>query len=188
MRAVFLDKDGTLVENVPYNVDPDRIVFTPGATEALRRLAEAGFALVVASNQPGIARGYVTPADVERVRRHIEQRLADAGVHLGGYYVCPHHPDGSLPTYAVQCGCRKPRPGLLARAAFELDIDLTDSWMVGDILDDVEAGRRAGCRSVLVDRGGETEWRDGPFRLPDHTARDLLHASDAILASELVAV
>lgn len=181
MRAIFLDKDGTLVENVPYNVDPRLVRLTPGAPEGLRLLAEAGYALVVATNQSGIARGYYGTAEVDRMRQVLTGKLSAEGIDLAGYYVCPHHPDGALPAYSVDCACRKPKPGMLLRAARELDIDLASSWMLGDILDDVEAARRAGCRAVLVDRGGETEWRSGPMRVPDVVAEDILAAAEAVL-------
>jgi histidinol-phosphate phosphatase family protein len=181
--AVFLDKDGTLVRDVPYNVDPDRIALAPGAIEGLSLLHAARFALIVISNQSGVARGRFEECALTAVEERLQTLLACAGVPLDGFYYCPHHPDGSVATYAVACRCRKPAPGLIARAAAECGIDQSRSWMVGDILDDVECGRRAGCRTVLIANGNETEWRYTQFRRPDYVAADLLQAAQAILAA-----
>ena len=170
--AVFFDKDGTLVENVPYNVDPRRIALAPGAVESVTRLAAQGYRIIVVSNQPGVALGYFGQADLAGVRQRLEALLPA----LDGFYYCPHAPGAG-------CDCRKPACGLLLRAAREHAVDLASSWMVGDILDDVEAGRRAGCRTVLIDNGNETEWRPGPLRTPDRVARDLREAAYAILCS-----
>ena len=182
-KAVFLDKDGTLVENVPYNVDPARVRLAPDAS-SLRRLQAAGYRLIVVTNQSGVARGYFTEAALHHLAGHLRERLAVEGVCLDGFYYCPHHPDGVLEPYARACDCRKPAPGLLFQAAQDQDLDLAASWLIGDILDDVEAAGRAGCRAVLLDSGGETEWRPGPWRQPVATVRSLSEAVDAILAEE----
>jgi len=184
LRAVFLDKDGTLVPDLPYNVDPCAIELAPGAGEALRRLQRAGFVMVVVSNQSGVARGYFEERDLEPVRARLEELLARERVALLDFLYCPHHPEGTRLGYALECTCRKPAPGLLDVAAAKHGIDLAASWMVGDILNDIEAGRRAGCRTVLVDNGGETEWRLGPDRVPHVRAIDLGHAAASILAAE----
>jgi histidinol-phosphate phosphatase family protein len=180
-KAIFLDRDGTLVENVPYNVDPARVRLQPGAARALQRLAVTGYALVLVSNQSGIARGLFTLDDLARVDHHLRRMLLAHGLVLAGAYYCPHHPAGVVTGYAVACDCRKPRPGLLLRAADDLGLSLQRSWMIGDILDDVEAGARAGARTVLLDLGGETEWRPGPFRQPDRRADSWKAAADWIL-------
>ena len=148
--AIFLDKDGTLLVDVPYNIDPARMALAPGAGAALLELQEAGYAIVVASNQSGVARGYFGSEALAAVEERIRGMLAGFGVRLDGCYWCPHHPDGSVRRYATACDCRKPQAGLLQRAAHELHIDLAASWMVGDILDDVEAGRRAGCTTMTT--------------------------------------
>jgi D-glycero-D-manno-heptose 1,7-bisphosphate phosphatase len=179
-RAIFLDKDGTLIENVPYNVDPDRVRLLPGAEEALRSLHASGFLLIVVSNQSGVARGYFGEEALGPVHLRLRALLARAGVPLAGFYYCPHHPDGRVPCYSVSCDCRKPQPGMLLRAAREHGIDLSRSWLIGDILDDVEAGRRAGCAALLLDNGGETEWRCGPKRRPTRIAKDLSEAARLI--------
>jgi histidinol-phosphate phosphatase family protein len=182
--AVFLDKDGTLVEDVPFNVDPAKIRLTRGAGPALARLSGAGHLLVVVSNQSGVARGLFAEEALVAVGATLSKLLGASGVPLAGFYVCPHHPQGKLAAYAVACSCRKPAPGMILLAARELGIDLRRSWLIGDILDDIEAGRRAGCRTVLLDNGNETEWRLAACRQPHATATDLEEAASFILESE----
>jgi histidinol-phosphate phosphatase family protein len=181
-RIVFMDKDGTLIANEPYNVDPGVIALVPGAGEALGLLRDAGLAIAVVTNQPGVAFGHFSEGALGAVRDRIAELVAPIGVCFRGLFYCPHHPSGTVPDYAVDCDCRKPRSGLLVRAAEALSVDLRRSWMVGDILDDVEAGARVGCRTVLVDNGGETEWVGGPFRRPDVVASTLVEAANAIVA------
>lgn len=180
MRAVFLDKDGTLIENLPYNADPRRMRLTPGAEPALARLHALGYALFVVSNQPGVAFGFFDEEALRRVGERLRGMLHACGVPLAGFHYCPHHAQGSVPAYAIACGCRKPAPGMLLHLAATHGIDLAQSWMVGDILDDVEAGARAGCRTILMDNGNETEWIDGPLRRPHRIVRDLPEAAAAI--------
>jgi histidinol-phosphate phosphatase family protein len=182
-RAVFLDKDGTLVHNVPYNVDPARVTLTAGAGGALRALKADGFLLIVVSNQSGVALGRFSLEALAPVEARIQELLASSGVAIDAFYYCPHLPQSANVRYAVQCLCRKPQPGLLRSAAREWDIDLAHSWLVGDILDDVEAGNRAGCRTVLVDSGNETEWRLGPHRQPHELTRSLHDAARSILTA-----
>ncbi len=182
--AVFLDKDGSLIEDVPYNVDPALIRLTAGAGEALRKLQDAGYRLIVVSNQSGVARGLFGEDALRPVEAHLNAMLAEYGVALDGFYYCPHHPGGTVPQYAVECACRKPAPGMLLQAATDHSIALEQSWMVGDILNDVEAGRRAGCRTILLDNGNETEWELGPMRLPHCIVSDLGAAAEQILCSK----
>jgi len=170
--AVFLDKDGTLVENVPYNVDPAKVRLAPGAAQCVSTLRAHGFRVIVVSNQPGVAMRLFAESALQDVRQEIERQL---GLPLDGFYYCAHRPQGG-------CRCRKPHPGMLLRAAREHGVRLSESWMVGDILDDVEAGRRAGCRTVLVDDGSETEWKRGAVREPDFVVRDLAGATARILS------
>lgn len=167
---MFVDKDGTLVENLPFNVDPERLRFMSGALAALAAFHAQGYELVVVTNQAGLARGLFTHRQFEQLESVLRDRLrAEAGVELREVMVCPHESGRfGLP----QCACRKPAPGMLLRAARRLQLDLVRSWMVGDTLDDVEAGRRAGCRAVLLDSGGETEWRRSPLRQPDARCAD----------------
>lgn len=182
--CVFLDKDGTLVEDIPYNVDPGLIRLSAGATEGLRLLHAAGYKLVVISNQSGVALGRFPESALGGVQARLEELLAEVGVPLTGFYYCPHHPHGQLPRYTQACLCRKPQPGLITRAALDHEIDLAGSWFVGDILDDVEAGRRAGCRTLLLDNGHETVWKRSPLRWPDQVATNLADAALRITAAD----
>ena len=183
-RAVFLDKDGTLIDDVPYNVDPAKIRLAAGAAEGVRRLHAAGYALFVVSNQSGVARGLFPESALGAVEARLRGLVDESGAELDGFSYCPHHPEGVVPPYARACDCRKPAPGMILRLAREMDVDLARSWMVGDILDDVEAGRRAGCRTVLIDNGNETEWADAPGRRPHLTAANLADAAGQILAAD----
>lgn len=182
-RALFLDRDGTLVHPRHYPARPRDLVLYGGIAPGLRLLQRAGFRLVVVTNQAGIARGYFGEAELTAIHARLAAALAGRGVRLDAIYHCPHHPDGTIPALAVRCTCRKPAPGLLLRAARELGIDLTRSWMAGDILDDIEAGNRAGCRSVLVDLGTECV-PTAPPRTPAYIARDTAHALRIIAAVE----
>ena len=182
--AVFLDKDGTLVEDVPYNVDPALVRFTPNAIEGLKLLSAHGYKLVVVTNQPGVAMGLFGRADLMRLERALTGMLRDQGVELAGFFACIHAPSNRP---GGGCLCRKPAPGLLRQAALAHKVDLKQSWMVGDILNDIEAGQRAGCRTVLMDVGNETEWRLSPLRTPHLKVADLLEAARAIVSRPLLA-
>jgi histidinol-phosphate phosphatase family protein len=171
-RAVFVDKDGTLLDDVPYNVDPARMRLAAGASEGVAALSGAGFQVFVVSNQPGVALGLFDEERLSQNRSDLEKLLHGT---LSGFYYCPHHAQAG-------CRCRKPSPGLLLRAAREHGVSLRHSWMIGDILDDVEAGRRAGCRTMLVDNGNETEWQLSATRRPDCIVADLSQAAAMILA------
>lgn len=184
IRAVFLDKDGTLIEDVPYNVRPELIRLMPGSVAGLRRLHAADYLLLVISNQSGVARGLFREEALGPVEARLRQLLAAEGVPLAGFYYCPHHPTGSVAEYAIACTCRKPEPGMVLRAAREHGIELAASWLVGDILNDVEAGRRAGCRTILLDNGHETEWELTPARTPHYRAANLDEAANIILQSK----
>lgn len=181
-RAIFLDKDGTLVDDVPYNVEPILIRLARGAANALPLLRREGYRLIVVSNQSGVALRKFSESRLAGVRRRLDELCRDVGASLDGFYYCPHPPEDARGAFA--CGCRKPQPGLLQRAALEEDLDLSRSWMVGDILNDVEAGRRAGCRTILLDNGHETKWKDSPFRRPHFRAPDLGEAAAMILEAD----
>jgi D-glycero-D-manno-heptose 1,7-bisphosphate phosphatase len=175
-KAVFLDKDGTLVKDVPYNADPALVAFETDVFEGLRTLQGHGFKLVIISNQPGISMGLFSQHELDNLIRFFEKKFTENGALLSGFYYCPHTPA----TAETACSCRKPEPGLLLSAAQDLHIDLAASWMVGDILNDVEAGNRAGCRTVLINNGNETEWLSGPYRNPEYTARYFRDATNYI--------
>lgn len=181
-KAIFLDKDGTLINDVPHNVDPDLVTLTQHASRGLQLFSEMGYRLIVVSNQPGIAWGYFEEAALIHVRNKLDALLQVDGIQLDGYYYCPHHASGLVSRYVQICECRKPMPGMLLKAAAEHGIDLRQSWMVGDILHDVEAGQRAGCKTVLIDNGNETEWVLSPQRKPHITASDLYSAALLVAA------
>ena len=180
--VIFLDKDGTIVDNVPYNVDPARISLAAGVVEGLRLLHLRGYRLVVISNQSGVAQGYFTEEALAQAADHLRSLLHAFGVPLAGFYYCPHHPDGRIEQYKIRCACRKPEPGLLLRAAAEHNANLAQSWFIGDTLSDVEAGRKAGCRTILIDNGNEAEWKLSRARMPHHTTLDLAQAARLITA------
>lgn len=172
-KAVFIDKDGTLVHDVPYNVDPRYIRLTAGAGAALRNIKNAGYKLLVISNQSGIARGLFEEKDLVPVNRCIQSLLAEYDVSIDAFYYCPHGP-------AEACQCRKPTPGMILQAARDHDVYLQASWMIGDILNDVEAGNRAGCRTVHLDNGNETEWVRGNCREPMYSVTDWKEAAEIV--------
>ena len=178
--AVFIDKDGTLVDDVPFNVDPDRIRLAEGAGPALRRLQTLGLKLIVVTNQSGIARGLFPESAMDIVQDRLTELLAAHDVSLDAFVYCPHWPHGRVASLAYACSCRKPLPGMLLRAAEAMHLHLDASWMIGDILDDIEAGRRAGCHTILIDNGNETEWRIDTMRHPHRLARSLDQAADLI--------
>lgn len=185
--AVFLDRDGTIIEEVGYLDDPARITFLPGSLGGLQLLQQAGFRLVVVSNQSGIARGYFSPQTLHAVQAQFQKLLMEAGVHLDGFYYCPHHPQATLPEYRKVCRCRKPAPGMLYRAQAELNLDLARSFLVGDKISDIQAGQAAGVFTVLVRTGyGQREMaRSAQVGVePDAVAADLLEAARIILARQ----
>jgi D-glycero-D-manno-heptose 1,7-bisphosphate phosphatase len=184
IKAIFIDKDGTLINDVPYNVAPEHITLSCKAAEGLRLFSQLGYRLIVVSNQPGVAMGYFDERELNRVWDRLDQLLHPEGVQLDGYYYCPHHPVGSLTDFTMECDCRKPLPGMLLQAAEDHGIDLSCSWMIGDILNDVEAGKRAGCRTILIDNGNETEWELSPMRMPDLLATDLYTAALQVASSQ----
>jgi D-glycero-D-manno-heptose 1,7-bisphosphate phosphatase len=180
--ALFMDRDGCLTEEVGYVNHVSRLRLLPGAADAVRRLNEAGVPAVVATNQSGIAKGYFSEETMRACHAELRRQLAAARARLDGLYVCAHHPTEGEPPYRVRCQCRKPRPGLLIRAAGDLGLDLTASVMVGDKLSDVAAGQAAGAAGVLVLSGyGRGEWEHlapGSGIKPDHVAADLAEAVD----------
>jgi D-glycero-D-manno-heptose 1,7-bisphosphate phosphatase len=184
--AVFMDRDGCLTEEVGYVNHPTRIRLLPRTAQAIRRLNQAGVPAVMVTNQTGIARGYFSEETLHATNARMRDDLATAGARLDGAYVCMHHPTEGLPPYRADCDCRKPRPGLLHRAAADLGLDLAASVMIGDKLSDVVAGHTVGAAGVLVLTGyGRGEWEYHAHRdavKPDHVAEDLLDAVEWALA------
>jgi D-glycero-D-manno-heptose 1,7-bisphosphate phosphatase len=156
--AVFLDRDGTLLEEAGYLDRLERLVFFPYSVDAVRLLNRAGLAVIVITNQAGIARGIFKEAFVAEAHRHVASRLGEGGARIDAFYYCPHHPEAVIEAYRQSCDCRKPNPGLFTRAAREHDLALDRSFVVGDRWHDLEAGRRVGARGILVRTGyGKTE-------------------------------
>lgn len=176
--AVFLDRDGTINKELEYLNDPKDLRLIPGAAEAIRVLNETGVPVVLVTNQAGIGRGYFSEVRLKEIRQELARRLAANDAHLDAIYYCPHHPDEG-------CDCRKPNTGMLVRAAQRHDIDLQRSFVVGDKIGDLDAGRRVGCRTVLVLTGygmGAREHFKSSNYQPDFTAQNLLEAARWILA------
>jgi D-glycero-D-manno-heptose 1,7-bisphosphate phosphatase len=167
--AVFLDRDGTLIEDVDYLRHPEDIVLFSGAAEVIRRLNEERVPVILISNQSGIGRGFMTADDLRGVQKRLAELLAWEGCRLDACYFCPHHPEAS-------CACRKPSPMMLFRAAEEMAIDLSASCIIGDKASDIEAGRLAGCRTVLVLTGCGRDTANAvpdSYLVPDHIAPDI---------------
>ena len=181
--AVFLDRDGTLIEDVGYLDRLDRIALFPWTVDAIRALNRGGFIVVVITNQSGVARGFFTEAFVEETHRQLGARLAAGGARIDAYYYCPHHPDGTVAAYRRQCECRKPASGLVDRAVRELDLDLARSLVVGDKWLDVGLARAAGARGILVrtGTGAAEEARPRPGVSADVIVDNLAGAASWIL-------
>lgn len=186
--AIFLDRDGTLNEEVGYLDRADKLLIYPSAFEAVRLINESRRLAVVITNQAGIAKGLFTEAFVRETHDRIQNALMEKGARMDGFYYCPHHPTEGVDPYRKICNCRKPATGLLDQAAADLDIDLSRSYMIGDRLRDMETAHRAGAKGVLVltGYGREPAAGAGPDRInernqPDHTAPDILEAVRWIL-------
>lgn len=184
--GVFLDRDGTVTEEVGYVNHPSRLNLLPGAAEGIALLNRAGVPVMLATNQAGVARGYFTEDLVEEVLTRLRSLLAEQGARLDAAYYCPHHPSVGLPPYRQACGCRKPKPGMLERGAREFGLDLNRCYGVGDKVSDVYFAHSVGARGVLVLTGyglGElTYQRESWKEQPDFIAEDLVQAAKWILA------
>ncbi|MGH7713671.1 MAG: D-glycero-alpha-D-manno-heptose-1,7-bisphosphate 7-phosphatase [Gemmatimonadaceae bacterium] len=181
---VFLDKSALLLDQ-PFNVDPARLRFAAGWSLAAERLYQAGFSLAVVSNESGIAFGYYDEHALDVLHRHVAARFASRALELAGFLYCPHHPEGTVARYVRNCDCHLPQPGLLRRAAIEMDADLRRSWLVGHSADDVLAARNADCRAMLVDSGHEPELLVARRQAqPYEVAPDLITAADLITAGQ----
>ncbi len=180
--AVFLDRDGTVIEEVGYLNRLDRVAFFPWSVDAVRVLNDAGFLVVVVTNQAGVARGYFDEALVNEAHALIDRRLRAGRARIDAYYYCPHHPDAAVESYRVACDCRKPQAGMLFRAARELGIDLARSFVVGDRWLDVRMGQAAGARTVLVRTGyGLDEEAQPDGTVADLVADNLMDAAAWII-------
>ena len=187
--GVFLDRDGVIVELVWDAVDnayegpnvASDVRLVPGAVDAIRRIRSLDYRTVVVSNQPGAAKGKASHDDLLEAHEHLVRLLAESGVVIDDYRYCLHHPDAIDPALAQDCDCRKPKPGMLLQAAADLDIDVSQSWMIGDSDADAEAGRLAGCRTILVENPLSTHRREADGHA-DFRAKDVGDAVDIIVS------
>ncbi|HKO60566.1 MAG TPA: HAD family hydrolase [Pyrinomonadaceae bacterium] len=183
--AVFIDRDGTLSEEVGYINHPERFRLFPYTAEAIKRLNDNGWLAIVTTNQAGVARGYFSEEMIQTVHKAMEEELAAAGARLDAIYYCAHHPSVGEPPYRFDCDCRKPKPGLITRAINDLKIDVANSWMVGDRYSDIELARNAGVKSAFVLSGyGRGEWehqRQSWTEQPDMVAENLLQVVSNIV-------
>jgi D,D-heptose 1,7-bisphosphate phosphatase len=179
-KAIFLDRDDTIIEDPGYINNPDQVKLLDGAPEALSSLKAMGYKLVVVSNQSGVARGIVTEEALGHIHKRLEQLLAEKGVTLDRIYYCPYHPEGVIPKYRKESDLRKPNAGMLFAAGKDLDIDMAESWMVGNSIRDVEAGKRAGCKTVMIaSRAHEQKIAPGEPG-PDYRAVNFKEAANII--------
>ncbi len=189
-KAVFLDRDGTINEEVGYITDLHKLRLIPGAGAAIRKLNEAGFKVAVVTNQAGVARGHFTEPFILKTHKLFLEMLRAEGAHIDGIYYCPHHPTIGNSSYTIDCDCRKPKTGMIDRAAQDLDVNVNASYMVGDKWSDIEMGQRAGAYTVLVRTGhGSSEQdneRPSSVTDPDFVAHDLAEAVVWILQHQTV--
>ncbi len=179
-RAVFLDRDGTIIEHYDYLTDINQLQLMPTTPAAMRLLKDRGFLLVMITNQAGVAKGMITEKKLLEIHDHLKQMLAEKGAYLDQIYYCPYHPEGVVERYRRDSELRKPAPGMLLLAAEELDIDLEQSWMVGDDDRDIEAGQNAGCRTILLENRGSSLVKRGKSK-PDFQAVNLKEAANLIV-------
>ena len=182
-KVFFLDRDGVIIEDKNYLSSPDQVVLCKGTVSAFRKIREAGYGIVVVSNQSGIARGYFTENDLKKVEKRIEELLEQSGAPVPDrWYYCPHHVKGSVPEFSFECDCRKPKPGLFLQAKRELGIDCANSVVIGDKLSDLEGGFSAGCgKGVLVLTGHGKEQELSPLAREYETAPGILEAVESAL-------
>ena len=183
MKAAFIDRDGVINEELEYVHRVEDFRLLPGVPEGLRLLQEDGFALVVVTNQAGIARGLYSEAEFERVTQHMRDRLAPHGVLLSGVYHCPHHPSAGIGALRIDCDCRKPKPGMLRRAARELGLDMEASVLIGDKESDLDAGRAAGVAACVLVESGHAP-TDAARVKADHTAAGLWGAAKWVVTGQ----
>lgn len=188
--AIFLDRDGTINEEVGYLDSLDKLRIIPSTFEAIRLINQSGRKTIVVTNQAGVARGLFGEDLVETIHAALRETLRRKGALIDAFYYCPHHPTEGLPPYRHTCDCRKPAPGLFLRAATELNLDLSASWMIGDRFNDIEAAHRAGAKGVLVKTGygadalaGEGPDGETPAGKPEFIAEDILQAVRWILGN-----
>ena len=191
-RAIFIDRDGTISYEVGYVNHPDRFKIFPFSGRAIQMINASPFLAIVVTNQAGVARGYFTEDLIPVVHERLKQQLAEEGAYLDAIYYCPHHPAGSVKEYAIDCPCRKPKPGMLYKAKDDFNIDLEKSYVIGDKITDIELAKNVGAKGVFVLTGyglGEYTYQRNSWKVkPDFVAKDLLEAVEWILKEEKIII
>lgn len=185
-KAVFLDRDGTIIEDVGYLNDPRQIKFIPGAIEAIKLLNENGYKVIVITNQAGVARGLTTEDMVQTINKVIHRNILNGGGVVEAFYYCPHHPEHGVYPYRKDCECRKPHPGLVKKAEKEHQIDLSQSFIVGDKESDLETGTQANIKSILVLTGTGENTKKEMKQAPAHISANLLEAAKWIVGNWII--
>jgi len=179
-KAIFLDRDDTLIEDPGFINHPDQVKLLDGLAEPLIELKALGYKLIVASNQSGVARGIVSEKNLGQIHDRLKQLLSESGVNLDGIYYCPYHPDGVVPKYRKDSDWRKPNPGMLLAAADEMNIDLSKSWLLGNSDRDIEAGLKAGCQTILINQSPHQKLTEPGRSNPDYKAVNMREAANII--------
>jgi len=191
-KAIFLDRDGVINENVKDLVKVSQLKLLPNVAEAIKKINDSGYLVVIITNQPIISKGFCTFEDMEKIHDKMKQIISEKGAFIDKIYICPHHPEKGFPKEIVElkidCSCRKPKPGLFLQAIKELDIDFKKSWSIGDSNSDTEAAEKAGLKTILLSSGGgsgskhESELKDSK---PDFVKKDLLEAVEFIIKTDI---
>ena len=183
-KAVFLDRDGVITKEPPYYAHRiDQLELIPKSAEAIRLLNESGFKVIVVSNQSGVARGYYQERDIKIYNKAMKKKLEEKNAYIDAIYYCPHHPEAIIEKYKIDCDCRKPKPGMLKRAKEDLDLNLKGSFLIGDKMSDIEAGYRAGCKTILVLTGQGNDELKKISKMdikPNYISKDLFTAIQII--------
>jgi len=189
-KAVFLDRDGVITKEPPYYAHKiDQLELIPKSAEAIRLLNKNGFKVIIISNQSGVARGYYQEKDIKIYNNEMKRQLEEKGARIIAIYYCPHHPEAVIEKYKIDCECRKPKPGMLRQAEKDLNLDLKRSFLVGDKMSDIEAGYRAGCKTILVLTGqgnGELKKISEMNIKPNYISKDLHTAIQIIKARNVI--
>jgi len=180
-KAVFLDRDGTINEEINYLYRSEDFKFINGAVEAIKILNQAGYLVIVMTNQAGIARGYYTEEDLVKLHNYIDDELEKNNAKIDAYYYCPHHPEHGLGKYLTECSCRKPEIGMFEKAKLQFDIDKANSYMIGDNAGDILAGKAFGIKTILVNTGHGLKVREILEEQYDYNAKDILEAVKLII-------
>jgi len=175
-KAIFLDRDGVIIEDAGYVGEIERVKFIPGTGKAIRLLNDNDFKVIIITNQAGVARGYFSEEAVEEINTYVQGMLAKEGALIDKIYYCPHHKEGVIEEYRKDCYFRKPSPGMIEEAVRDFHIDLRRSFLIGDKSNDIEAGRRAGCKTILLNVKNTEDNTGGTEVVSDHTAPDLYEA------------